>query len=120
VFDLGLAIHQSKGAEMRLRTLAAVVFGALASPAVFAAPEANFRQSPAKPDSADVIHAFGLSVPARAAEPGSADVIHAFGLSVPARAAKPDLTDGIHAFGLNIHGDADRESAQIGREKPGV
>jgi hypothetical protein len=105
---------------MRLRTLAVVVLGALASHAAFAAPEANFRQSPAKPDSADVIHAFGLTVSARAAKPDSADVIHAFGLSVPAKAAKPDSTDGIHAFGLNIHGDADRESARIGREKPGV
>jgi hypothetical protein len=47
-------------------------------------------------------------------------IADAFGLSVPARAAKPDLTDGIHAFGLNIHGDADREAAQIGREKPGA
>jgi len=105
---------------MRSRTLAVVLLGALASHAAFAAPEANFPQSPAKPDSADVIHAFGLSVPARATEADSAGVIHAFGLSVAARAAKPDSTDGIHAFGLNIHGDADHKSAQIGREKPGV
>ena len=104
---------------MRLRTLAAVVLGALASPAVFAAPEANFRQSPAKPDSADVIHAFGLSVPVKPAEPDSAYVIDAFGLSVPGKAARPD-SDGIYAFGLNNRGDSDRKSAQTARDKPGV
>jgi hypothetical protein len=99
---------------MRLRTLAVVVLGALASHAAFAAPEANFGQSPAKPDSADVIHAFGLSVPARPAGPDSADVIHAFGQSVPARAAKPDSADGIHAFGLDLRADSDRKSAKTG------
>jgi hypothetical protein len=59
-------------------------------------------------------------VPARPAEPDSADVIHAFGLNVPGRAAKPDSGDGIHAFGLNTHEDSTRKSAQIGRDKPGV
>jgi hypothetical protein len=101
---------------MKLQTLVALVLGALASHAAFADPEADSRE----PQDAKVIHAFGLTVPARPAEPDSADVIHAFGLSVPSRAAKPDSGDGIHAFGLNTHEDSDRKSAQIGRDNPGV
>jgi hypothetical protein len=108
--------HQWKELKMKLRTFAAVVLGVLASHPAFADPEGGFLQS----QEPKVIHAFGLSVPARPAEPDSGDVIHAFGLSVPAGAAKPDSTDGIHAFGLDIHGNLDGKSAQIRRDKPGV
>jgi hypothetical protein len=70
-----------------------------------------------KADSADVIHAFGLSVPARSAKSDSANVIHAFGLSVPGRAADPNSGEVIHAFGLDIREDSNRESAQTQRDK---
>ena len=74
----------------------------------------------AKPEPADGIHAFGLSVPAEPAKPESAQRIDAFGLSVPAGARERDSADGIDAFGLGIHGDSNRQSAQTKRDQPGV
>ena len=100
---------------MKLHTLTALALGAVASHVAFAASEADSQQQ----QEPRVIHAFGLSVPAKPAEPDSAYVIHAFGLSVPGKVARPD-SDGIYAFGLNNRGDWDRKSAQTGRDKLGV